>query len=52
MRDTGGKVAARYLRMGVPLLVVTDKRGVVRYAGMGAGDLDRVESIVHAALRE
>jgi thiol-disulfide isomerase/thioredoxin len=52
VRDTGGKVAARYLRMGVPLLVVIDKRGVVRYAGMGAGDLDRVESIVDAALRE
>jgi peroxiredoxin len=50
--DTGSKVAARYLRMGVPLLVVIDKRGVVRYAGMGAGELDRVETIVEATLRE
>jgi peroxiredoxin len=52
VRDTGGKVAARYLRMGVPLLVVIDKHGVVRYAGMGAGDFDRLESIVQAALGE
>ena len=52
VRDADSKVAARYLRMAVPLLVVIDKHGMIRYAGMGAGDFERVESIIEAALRE
>jgi len=51
-RDADSKLSGRYLRMGIPLIVVISKTGVVRYAGVGAGDLDRVEAIIERLLRE
>ncbi len=37
-RDRDGSVFRSYLATGVPLLVVIDRRGLVRHAGAGGGD--------------
>lgn len=49
--DADDKASNAYLVQALPTMFVIDKAGVVRYAGVGAGDFDTIEKLI-AKLRQ
>jgi thiol-disulfide isomerase/thioredoxin len=45
-RDEDDKVARSYVVAALPMMVVIDKTGTVRYTGLGAGDFDALEATI------
>ena len=45
-RDGDDKAWNAYLVQALPTMFVIDKAGVVRYAGVGAGDFDTIEALI------
>jgi len=50
-RDADGKTARAFGVAVLPMLVVIDKAGVVRYATLGSRELDAVESVIESLVR-
>jgi peroxiredoxin len=48
--DAGEKIAASYLREGIPMFVIIDKRGIVRRIVVGS-DMDSVEAALPPLLQ-
>jgi peroxiredoxin len=44
--DIDDKASNAYLVQALPTMFVIDKAGVVRYAGVGAGDFDTIEALI------
>jgi thiol-disulfide isomerase/thioredoxin/outer membrane lipoprotein-sorting protein len=50
-RDEDAKAARTYHVSAIPMMVVVDRAGVVRYVTLGAGNLDAVEAVIESLLR-
>jgi cytochrome c biogenesis protein CcmG/thiol:disulfide interchange protein DsbE len=49
--DADGATAKEYGATAIPMLVVVDRTGVVRYTTLGAGHLDAVEAVIESLLK-
>ncbi|HUJ58751.1 MAG TPA: redoxin domain-containing protein [Kofleriaceae bacterium] len=49
-RDDGDRIAGSYLLEALPMIVVIDRTGVIRYIGIGAGDFAAIEALVERLL--
>jgi peroxiredoxin len=49
--DADAKIARTYHVTALPMLVVVDRGGVVRYVSLGAGELDALEAVLDTLLR-
>ncbi|MCW5803246.1 MAG: TlpA family protein disulfide reductase [Deltaproteobacteria bacterium] len=49
--DRDGATAKEYTATAIPMLVVVDRAGVVRYTTLGAGNLDAVEAVIESLLK-
>jgi thiol-disulfide isomerase/thioredoxin len=50
-RDADGKTAKEYMATAIPMLVVVDRNGIVRYVTLGAGNLDTVQEVIEDLLK-
>jgi thiol-disulfide isomerase/thioredoxin len=50
-RDENAVAARAYKASALPMMVVVDRAGVVRYVTLGAGNLDAVEAVIESLLR-
>jgi cytochrome c biogenesis protein CcmG, thiol:disulfide interchange protein DsbE len=50
-RDDGAKAARIYKANALPMMVLVDKTGVVRYVTLGSGHLDELETVIEALLK-
>lgn len=50
-RDRDAAAWHAYLVQAIPTIIVVDKAGVVRYAGIGAGDFDKLDALVERLSR-
>ncbi len=50
-RDEDARIARTYKVSALPMLVVIDRTGVVRYVTLGADNLDAVEAVIESLLR-